>query len=60
MNGSTELFTDFTYAALGIPRNTEIPANADPSYNDMGICSRADHPLPDSAPRRQRRQRGRQ
>jgi cytochrome c peroxidase len=32
-----------------VPRNPEIPANADPSYFDMGICSRADHPLPDSA-----------
>jgi len=48
-NGSTELFTDFTYAAIGVPRNTEIPANADPGYFDMGICSRPDHPLPDSA-----------
>jgi cytochrome c peroxidase len=32
-----------------VPRNPDIPANADPSYNDMGICRRADHPLPDSA-----------
>jgi cytochrome c peroxidase len=48
-NGSTQLFTDFTYAAIGVPRNDEIPANADPSSFDMGICSRADHPLPDSA-----------
>jgi cytochrome c peroxidase len=48
-NGSSDLFTDFTYAAIGVPRNTEIPANADPSYFDMGICSRPDHPLPDSA-----------
>jgi cytochrome c peroxidase len=48
-NGSVDLFTDFTYAAIGVPRNPEIPANADPSYFDMGICSRPDHPLPDSA-----------
>jgi cytochrome c peroxidase len=48
-NGSSDLFTDFTYAAIGVPRNPEIPANADPSYFDMGICSRPDHPLPDSA-----------
>ena len=32
-----------------MPRNAEIPANADPTNFDMGICSRADHPLPDSA-----------
>jgi cytochrome c peroxidase len=49
VNGSSDLFTDFTYAAIGVPRNPEIPANADPSYFDMGICSRADHPLPASA-----------
>jgi len=48
-NGSSGLFTDFTYAAIGVPRNAEIPANADPSYFDMGICGRPDHPLPDSA-----------
>jgi cytochrome c peroxidase len=48
-NGGTELFTDFTFEAISVPRNTLIPANADPSYFDMGICSRADHPLPDSA-----------
>jgi cytochrome c peroxidase len=48
-NGGTGLFTDFTYEAIGVPRNAEIPANADPGYGDMGICSRADHPLPDSA-----------
>jgi cytochrome c peroxidase len=50
VNGSTELFTDFTFEAISVPRNPEIPANADPTYFDMGICSRADHPLPDSAP----------
>ena len=49
-NGSSQLFTDFSFEAIGVPRNPEIPANADPSYFDMGICSRADHPLPDSAP----------
>ncbi len=49
-NGSTAMFTDFTYEAIGVPRNPAIPANADPGYFDMGICSRADHPLPDSAP----------
>jgi cytochrome c peroxidase len=48
-NGSSDLFTDFTYEAIGVPRNPEIPANADPGYFDMGICSRLDHPLPDSA-----------
>jgi cytochrome c peroxidase len=34
------LFTDFTYDALGVPRNTAIPANADPANFDLGLCKR--------------------
>ena len=49
-NGSSQLFTDFSFEAISVPRNADIPANADPTTFDMGICSRADHPLPDSAP----------
>lgn len=37
-DGSAPLFTDFTYDNLGVPRNTEIPATADPSYFDLGLC----------------------
>lgn len=37
-DGSHPLFTDFSYAALGVPRNAEIPANADPGYFDLGLC----------------------
>ena len=37
-NGSRPLFTNFRYAALGLPRNTAIGANADPSFFDMGLC----------------------
>jgi cytochrome c peroxidase len=37
-DGSHPLFTDFTYAALGVPRNPEIPANADAGYFDLGLC----------------------
>ena len=36
--GAPPLFTDFTYDNLGVPRNPAIPANADPSYFDLGIC----------------------
>lgn len=43
LNGSVALFTDFTYAAIGVPRNREIPANRDPRYADLGLCARADH-----------------
>ena len=34
------LFTDFTYDALGAPRNLKIPANADPTVFDLGLCKR--------------------
>jgi cytochrome c peroxidase len=37
-DGSHPLFTDFSFAALGVPRNSEIPANADPAYFDLGLC----------------------
>ena len=37
-DGSHPLFTDFSYAALGVPRNPEIPANADVGYFDLGLC----------------------
>lgn len=49
IGGSVRLFTDFTYAAIGVPRNTEIPATHDLAYYDLGICSRPDHPLPKNA-----------
>jgi len=37
-DGSPPMFTDFTYDNLGVPRNAEIPANADASYYDLGLC----------------------
>jgi cytochrome c peroxidase len=33
------LFTDFTYDNLGVPRNAEIPDNADPEFFDLGLCA---------------------
>ncbi len=37
--GSTPpLFTDNTYDALGVPRNPDIRANADPDRYDLGLC----------------------
>jgi len=46
LNGSSALFTDFSYEAVGVPRNPAIPANADPAYADIGLCGplRTDHP----------------
>jgi cytochrome c peroxidase len=37
-DGTPPQFTDYGLAALGVPRNTEIPANADPSFYDLGLC----------------------
>lgn len=39
-DGSFPLFTNFTYHALGIPRNTQFGANADPAHFDLGLCAR--------------------
>lgn len=33
------LFTDFTYDNLGVPRNPQIPDNADPAFFDLGLCA---------------------
>ncbi|KAB2970167.1 cytochrome c peroxidase [Zoogloea sp.] len=38
VNGNPPLFTDNTYDVLGVPRNLEIAANADPAYYDLGLC----------------------
>ncbi|HEY0341260.1 MAG TPA: cytochrome c peroxidase, partial [Steroidobacteraceae bacterium] len=56
--GGGALFTDFTFEALGVPRNNNIPANvARPgrpvSYYDLGLCTAQNptspHKLPTSA-----------
>ena len=60
-DGNQGLMTDFTYQAIGAPRNDAsipgnpdpIPANVDASYFDMGLCGplRTDHApaTPDTA-----------
>jgi cytochrome c peroxidase len=37
-DGALPLFTDFTYDNLGVPRNRAIPATADPTWFDLGLC----------------------
>ena len=37
-NGAFPQFTDFGYAAIGVPRNPTIPANAVARYFDLGLC----------------------
>jgi cytochrome c peroxidase len=46
LNGSSALFTDFSYEAISVPRNMGIAANQNPAYFDMGLCGpdRTDHP----------------
>lgn len=41
-NPTDWLFTDFTFDALGLPRNAQIPDNADPGSFDLGLCDRTD------------------
>jgi cytochrome c peroxidase len=36
--GAFPQLTDFGYAAIGAPRNPDIPANSDPRYYDLGLC----------------------
>jgi cytochrome c peroxidase len=45
LNGSSGLFTDFSYEAIGVPRNAAISANLDAGYYDLGLCgpNRTDH-----------------
>lgn len=37
-DGAFPAFTDFGHIALGVPRNRTLPANADPQYQDRGLC----------------------
>jgi cytochrome c peroxidase len=37
-DGSHPLFTDYQFEALGVPRNPQIRANADPHFHDGGLC----------------------
>jgi cytochrome c peroxidase len=37
-DGAPPQFTDYGLAALGVPRNPAIAANAEPSFYDLGLC----------------------
>jgi cytochrome c peroxidase len=45
-------FSDFSYYANAIPRNTRTPANANPNFYDLGLCGpdRSAPALPANAP----------
>jgi cytochrome c peroxidase len=38
VDGSHPLFTNYQFETLGVPRNPEIAANAEPGYFDKGLC----------------------
>ena len=48
-DGGFPQFTDFGLIALGVPRNTTLPANQDPAYFDMGLCGPVRTDLRDKA-----------
>src|SRR5271166_3521760 len=37
-DGTPPQFTDYGLIAIGVPRNRNIPANADPVFRDLGAC----------------------
>jgi cytochrome c peroxidase len=39
LDGTPPQFTDYGLVAIGVPRNPAIVANANPSYQDLGVCS---------------------
>jgi cytochrome c peroxidase len=45
LNGSSGMFTDYSYEAIGVPRNAAVTSNRDPKFADLGLCGplRADH-----------------
>ncbi|HEY2731149.1 MAG TPA: cytochrome c peroxidase [Polyangia bacterium] len=45
LGGSSGIFTDYSYEAIGVPRNRTLAANDDPQSFDLGICGplRGDH-----------------
>jgi cytochrome c peroxidase len=48
-NNRPPQFTDFGLAAVGVPRNSAIPANQDATYFDLGVCGPLRRDLADHA-----------
>ena len=46
-NGAFPQFTDYGLIALGVPRNKDIVANANPLYHDFGLCGPDRHDFMD-------------
>lgn len=43
-NPGESMFTDYGYDAIALPRNRELPPNADPNQFDLGLCERKEDP----------------
>jgi cytochrome c peroxidase len=45
LNGSSAMFTDYSFEAIAVPRNRALSVNADSEYFDLGVCgpARVDH-----------------
>ena len=52
LNGSSAMFTDYSFEAIGVPRNGALPVNAESAYFDLGVCgpARGDHAPSPGAP----------
>ncbi|HEY4213304.1 MAG TPA: cytochrome c peroxidase [Steroidobacteraceae bacterium] len=55
VGGGGAVFTDFTFQAIGVPRNTNIPANVTrpglpPTYYDLGLCTAENPAFPHTLP----------
>lgn len=47
----SSLFTNYSYDAVGVPRNRAIAANDDPRRFDVGLCERGQKGAPSSDPK---------
>jgi cytochrome c peroxidase len=55
VGGGGAIFTDFTFEAIGVPRNNNIPANVTrpglpPLYYDLGLCTAQNPVVPHTLP----------
>jgi cytochrome c peroxidase len=47
-NPADSMFTDYSYDAIGLPRNRELPAGRTPASYDLGLCARQNKTTPSS------------
>jgi cytochrome c peroxidase len=47
-NPAESMFTDYGYDAVALPRNRDLPANANPASFDLGLCERKSATTPSS------------